>query len=205
MKIVKNKFGLAALVIVAHPDDETIWMGGLIAKHKEIKWTIFSLCRSSDSDRAPKLLRVCKYFNARGIITDLDDEDNLTLTKSIPVIEALIKDNMPDQSFDFIFTHGINGEYGHQRHIGVNQAVNNLIKAKFLKPKAIFYFNYKKISQKEFSPLVYKNDSEVLFKLSDQEFRNKKKVVSDIYGFDPMGIDVSYCTNPEAFKFKILK
>ena len=38
-----------ALVIVAHPDDETIWMGGTILKNKNWKWTILSLCRASDT------------------------------------------------------------------------------------------------------------------------------------------------------------
>jgi LmbE family N-acetylglucosaminyl deacetylase len=201
---MNKKPEFTALVIVAHPDDETIWMGGTMAKYKKIKWTIFSLCRASDRDRAPKFLKVCRYFNAKAIIADLEDEDKMTLAGSIPAIEALIRDNIKDKTFDFIFTHGTNGEYGHKRHLGVNRAVNNLIKEKFLKPKAVFYFNYKKANQKEFSPLVCKSDSDILLKLSAKEVVDKKKVVSDIYGFDPKGIDVSYCTNPEAFKYKII-
>jgi LmbE family N-acetylglucosaminyl deacetylase len=201
---INHKTGLAALVIVAHPDDETIWMGGTIARHKDIKWTILSLCRASDRDRAPKFLKVCQYFYARAIITDLEDDDKMSIVKSIPVIKELIKNNIKSQVFDFVFTHGANGEYGHKRHIGVNRAVNNLIKEKILKPKAVFYFNYKKTNQKKFSPLVYKSDSDILLKLSSKEFAGKKKVMTDIYGFNPKGIDVSYCTNPEAFKYRML-
>jgi hypothetical protein len=201
----KNKKELTALIIVAHPDDETIWMGGTIAKYKKIKWTILSLCRASDRDRAPKFLKVCRHFNAQGMIADLEDEDKMSLDKSIPEIEVLIKDNVKDLAFDFIFTHGPNGEYGHQRHLGVNRAVNNLIKGKFLKPKAVFYFNYKKIARKEFSPLIYKDDSDILLKLTDKELISKKRIVAEIYGYNPKGIDVSYCTNPEAFIYKLVK
>ena len=43
-----------AVVIVAHPDDETIWMGGFILDNPDYNWTILSLCRASDTDCAPK-------------------------------------------------------------------------------------------------------------------------------------------------------
>lgn len=63
-----------AACIVAHPDDETLWAGGTILMHPAIKWTIISLCRKSDPDRAPKFFRVVKEYNAVGIMGGLDDE-----------------------------------------------------------------------------------------------------------------------------------
>ena len=47
----------SVLIIVAHPDDETLWAGGTILSHPE--WSVFviSLCRASDTDRAPKFNR----------------------------------------------------------------------------------------------------------------------------------------------------
>ena len=50
-----------ALIIVAHPDDETIWSGSVILRYPKINLTIFSLCRRHDKDRYPKFLKVCKY------------------------------------------------------------------------------------------------------------------------------------------------
>ena len=72
-----------ALVIVAHPDDETIWMGGTILQNPSWNWTIASLCRKNDLDRMPKFLKVCKHYNANSIISDLDDEklNNLPIKK----------------------------------------------------------------------------------------------------------------------------
>ena len=90
MSIQKLKPGARALVIVAHPDDETIWMGGTILKNPKVNWTIFSLCRRSDRDRAPKFFKVCKIYKAKAIITDLDDEDKLTIRQTIPVIKKLV-------------------------------------------------------------------------------------------------------------------
>jgi hypothetical protein len=37
---------MKAAIIVAHPDDETIWSGGLILKKPEWQWTVLSLCRA---------------------------------------------------------------------------------------------------------------------------------------------------------------
>ena len=62
-----------ALCIVAHPDDETIWMGGTIMKNN-YNWTIICLCRKNDLDRSPKFKKVCDYYKAKSIISDLDDE-----------------------------------------------------------------------------------------------------------------------------------
>ena len=39
-----------------------------------------------------------------------------------------------------------------------------------------------------------------MIKLPKKIFAEKKKIMTDIYGFAPDGIDVEYCTNPEAYK-----
>lgn len=204
MQKIKFKEGEQALAIVAHPDDETIWMGGFILKHPELNWTIFSLCRASDSDRAPKFSRVCERYKAKAIITDLEDDGELNIKQTLPIIKKLIIEKINEKKFDYIFTHGANGEYGHLRHLGVHRIVNELIKEKFLKPKTVFYFNYIKKSHKEFTPPIAKKNSDLTLKLTKKEFIAKKAVMTDIYGFAPDGIDAGYCTNPEAFKIKII-
>jgi LmbE family N-acetylglucosaminyl deacetylase len=196
LSLDKNK---RAIAIVAHPDDEIIFMGGTIMKNPQIDWTVFSLCRQSDKDRGPKFWRVCKKNKVKGIITDLEDEAKMSIKQSLPIIEKLIKNKVSKAHFDYIFTHGANGEYGHPRHIGVHQAVNKLIKNKVLKPEAVFYFNYKKNSLPRNS-FIAKAGTNCLLKLTKAELQNKKEIVAYMYGYEIDGIDVSYCTNPEAFK-----
>lgn len=185
--------GRSALAIVAHPDDETIWLGGTILKYKNLDWTIFSLCRRSDRDRAPKFFKVCEYYGARGLMTDLDDENRLTIKQTLPVIKKIILKELRGKEFDFIFTHGANGEYGHPRHKGVHQVVKQLIKEGKLKTKFVFYFHY-------FRQPADKTKPDFSLKLSAREFAQKKKIMTKLYGFDPRGIDANYCTNPEQFK-----
>lgn len=196
----KNK---KAIAIVAHPDDETIWMGGCFLLYDNIDWTIFSVCRSSDTDRAPKFKRVCEHYGAKCIITDLDDEDKLDMKEATKEVEKLILRSIEGKKFDYIFTHGENGEYGHKRHIAVNHAINNLLKSKQINPEAIFYFNYKNDERHEHK-VESGEDSNLLLDLSKNEYKEKKRIVSQMHGYPMDGIDVGYCTNPESFKVKIL-
>ena len=61
-------------VIVAHPDDEVLWCGGLLLSHPG--WTAFVACltRGRDPDRAPRFRRVLERLGAQGAMGDLDDE-----------------------------------------------------------------------------------------------------------------------------------
>ena len=60
-------------VIVAHPDDETLWAGGLMLMHPEVKWTVVTLCRKSDLDRAPKFFKALERLNAVGFLICLSN------------------------------------------------------------------------------------------------------------------------------------
>ena len=49
---MNSKKSKSIAVIVAHPDDETLWAGGTILSHPSNKWFIICLCRASDTDRS---------------------------------------------------------------------------------------------------------------------------------------------------------
>ncbi len=74
---------MKCLVIVAHPDDETIWMGGLMLRHPDWAWRIIALSRCDDPDRAPKFGMAARVYGAASAMSDLDDS---------PILESLSQD-----------------------------------------------------------------------------------------------------------------
>lgn len=194
--------GKKAICIVAHPDDETIWMGGTILKNPQLDWTIFSLCRASDENRAPKFKKVCDYYGAKSIIADLDDESEVEEEFMVDDAVSTIKRLLGKNGFNYVFTHGRNGEYGHDRHVVVHEAVNELYNGGYLNPENIYFFNYKKMNEnEEFSEMIPGYDSDLLNELDEEEYEQKRyDVMAGIYGFDPDGPDARFCTRIEAFK-----
>ncbi len=187
------------LIVVAHPDDETIWMGGHLLKNRK-NWdtTIISLCRRDDSDRAPKFKRVCQIYGAKSFISDLED-DELDVIRADEVISRIKE--FSEQEYDYVFTHGKNGEYQHLRHLDVNKAVIKMVQNRSLSTKKLFTFSYRKKGE-----LCYANQSSDKFiKLDESQLRLKKKIIQEVYGFHQGGFEDLCCRNTEAFKIEKIK
>jgi len=191
-----------ALCIVAHPDDETIWMGGTILKHDDWDWTILCLCRKNDSDRMPKFKKVCSFYKAKAIISDLDDE-TLAPISTEEIIEKINK-NLPEKEYDYIFTHGENGEYGHIRHKEIHKAVGEMISSGLLKCNKTYYFSYipgglSAPHDPELKIPIPNKDADLFVELDEEIYEDKVKLVTDVYGFQNGIFETLSCNKEEAF------
>lgn len=186
-----------ALVVVAHPDDETIWMGGAILANPQVKWTCLSLCRADDKDRAPKFRRVCEFLGAKSFISDLDDEERLSLRESLPEIHWRLSRFLTTTRFDFVFTHGYNGEYGHPRHKGAHRVVKEMVRCREIKAKNFFTFSYEFDERRN---VCRPREADVFLKLSPSLLAKKRKIISEIYGFRKLTFEFKTLSNRECFR-----
>ncbi len=186
------------LAIVAHPDDEIIWMAGTILANFD-KWdlTIISLCRKNDKDRAPKFKKVCKTLKAKCFMSDLEDQK----LDDIPTEEVIKRiKRYSNKNYDYIFTHGKNGEYGHKRHIDVNKAVKEMLKKKMILCKKIFFFSCTKKGE-----FCYANqESDKFIKLDKKQLKRKRYLIKNIYGFKENSFEYACCGGKEAFKVEMI-
>ena len=102
--------------------------------------------------------------------------------------------------FDYIFTHGYNGEYGHPRHRGVNRVVRDLVGRGKIKTKQFFAFSYKFDEKKN---ICRPKEADVFLKLSPTALREKKKIINELYGFKKSTFE--YRTLSSVENLKLLK
>lgn len=173
-----------AAVVVAHPDDETLWCGGYMLAHPEFDWRVVTLCRASDPDRAPKFRRVLEELGAVGEMADLDDDpDQAPLP--IELVQETIAGLLTGNSHSLILTHGPRGEYTrHLRHEECCRSVVELWRSGTIDTKQLWLFAYED-GARAYLPRV-RDDADRRDVLTDRLWREKRRLITNVYGY---GID----------------
>jgi len=128
-----NKFpkkGVKATIIVAHPDDETIFCGGTMLTYPEWEWNIICMTHRRESIRGIQFRRAIKYLEFFGVnvvsntMSGMEDEgQDLTDKDKDKWKSALMHNNIKS---DVIFTHNSKGDYLANHHIELNKIVREL-------------------------------------------------------------------------------
>lgn len=200
---MKNEIPRSVIVIVAHPDDETLWAGGTILIHPTWQWFVLCLSRGNDKDRAPRFFEALKRLGAKGKMGDMDDgPDQIPLSED--EVECAILQLFPVGDFNMILTHNPNGEYTkHLRHEEVSKGVITLWESGKIKADKLWTFAYED-GGKEYLPQPIKTAT-MYYELPKEIWEEKYNIMTNEYGFDkasweaettPIGESFWQFTNP---------
>lgn len=195
---VKRPFDFKKIaVIVAHPDDETLWAGGMILINPQCDWTIICLCRGNDPDRAPKFSQALAIYGATGAMGDVDDGPE---QKTIPQrdVEAAIQSLLPLFHYDLIVTHSPAGEYTrHKRHEETGRAVFNLWEKNIIDSGELWLFAYEDHDRSVYPQAI--PDADRTIDLPEPVRLKKYEIITRAYGFSIDSFEAMTTPDKEAF------
>lgn len=117
-----------AVIVVAHPDDEVIFFGGLASRLVGDGWSVDVVCVTgrfgsprTTAVRRAEFFRACWAMGVKARLLGLPDSGGLLDE------EALARDlarRVRWDAYSRVYTHGPWGEYGHPHHVQVCRAVH---------------------------------------------------------------------------------
>ncbi len=158
-----NQQGSYNLVCVAHPDDETIFFGGLLLNrlNRQLPWVVICTTSDGNADRQRQFISACRELGVNETQW-WGFADRYEQRLPIPeLISRLQKLATPHE----IFTHGIVGEYGHPHHQDVSYAVHQAFSG-----------------HPNLYSVAYNAFPEIEVRLTQSNFSLKAKILTEIYG-----------------------
>lgn len=111
------------LLVVAHPDDETIFAGGLLQVYRRRPWKVICVTNGNADGQGARRLADFKMACSQLKVKDCamwEFEDKFETRINIDELSRQLGELQPSE----VFTHGILGEYGHPHHQDVCLAVH---------------------------------------------------------------------------------
>lgn len=181
------------LMIVAHPDDETLWGGGHLIQGN---YLVVCLTNGDDSVRRREFMNVVEVSQDKGLILSYPDlidkrkgsgiENRSTWEYEQLAIRKDIGTLLKYKKWNIVVTHNPDGEYGHQHHRYTSRHVTDMYKLQPECAKNFMYFGkyYSKgkmtQSVKATLPVLPENVYKQKKKLMDQ-YQSKLATLYEVY------------------------
>lgn len=155
-----NLKGVNKLMIVAHPDDETIWGGSRLI---EDDYLVVCITCGNNKIRSKELKKAMQISNNPYIMLGYPDTVKGVRSdwkKEYDQIKKDLRKIINYKNWDLIVTHNPEGEYGHEHHKMTNEIVTELCSDK----DKLYYFGkyYRPSIMKRVKNNLKKIDSKVL-------------------------------------------
>lgn len=119
---IRRLRGRDRLMIVAHPDDETLWGGVTLAD--EAGWGVVCLTNRGASKRRQDFSAAMHILGTVGAIFDVPDRSSTPPTDGDRTqVTAIVEQALAVSGAREVMTHGPDGEYGHHFHRLVHDVV----------------------------------------------------------------------------------
>jgi len=131
-----NLDGIDKLMIVAHPDDETLWGGAELLKDD---YLVVCITCGEQKNRSVEFEKVMRISNNKYIMFGIPDKifgNRSDWKKYRPKIIKNLNKIINHKDWNLIVTHNPDGEYGHEHHKMTNKMVEKLTKNKDI----LYYF-----------------------------------------------------------------
>lgn len=132
--------GYDKLMIVAHPDDDTIWGGAHLLSDD---YLVVCITNGYNDVRRAEFEKAMEFSGDKALILSYPDKTFKKRDDWTKVREGIIDDLtriIAYKDWKLIVTHNTKGEYGHQHHIMTNEIVTRIYRENRPKDSELYYF-----------------------------------------------------------------